>query len=102
MSRARIPAPRRRRSAGRLDRSPVGRYTPHLPRIAPAEDRHIADEREIFDDTKVKVVLFKIWDNAPWIFLYGNPEVNAINRRLQWSGGRRDEYPIFTGASSQA
>jgi hypothetical protein len=52
------------------------------------------------------VVLFKaqerIWDNAPWIFLYENPEVNAINRRLQWSGGRRDESPIFTGAWIQA
>lgn len=31
-----------------------------------------------------------------------NPEVNAINRKLQWSGGRRDEYSIFTGASIQA
>ncbi len=33
------------------------------------------------------------------MFLYENPEVNAINRRLQWTGGRRDEYPMFTGAS---
>jgi len=33
---------------------------------------------------------------------YENPEVHAINRKLQWSGGRRDEYPIFTGASIQA
>jgi hypothetical protein len=60
-------------------------------------------ERETFDDAKVKAALFRaqelIWDDAPWIFLYDNPEVNAINRRLQWSGGRRDEYAIFTGAS---
>jgi len=27
---------------------------------------------------------------------------SAIARKLQWSGGRRDEYPIFTGASIQA
>jgi hypothetical protein len=26
----------------------------------------------------------------------------AINRKLQGSGGRRDESPIFTGASIQA
>jgi hypothetical protein len=41
-------------------------------------------------------------DDAPWVFLYENPEVNAINRKLQWAGGRRDEYPIFAGASIQA
>jgi len=27
---------------------------------------------------------------------------HAISRKLQGSGGRRDEYPIFTGASIQA
>jgi hypothetical protein len=27
---------------------------------------------------------------------------SAITRKLQGSGGRRDEYPIFTGASIQA
>lgn len=69
-------------------------------------DRYIAEERESFDDAKVKAALLKaqeiIWEEAPWIFLYENPEVNAINRKLGWAGGRRDEYPIFTGASIQA
>jgi hypothetical protein len=30
------------------------------------------------------------------------PEVNAVDRTLQRAGGRRDEDPIFTGASIQA
>jgi hypothetical protein len=69
----------------------------------PEVDRYIAEERESFDEAKVKAALLKaqelIWDDAPWMFLYENPEVNAINRRLQWTGGCRDEYPMFTGAS---
>lgn len=72
----------------------------------PEVDRYIAEERESFDEAKVKAALLRaqelIWDDAPWIFLYENPEINAINRRLKWAGGRRDEYPIFTGASIQA
>ena len=71
----------------------------------PEVDKYIAEERESFDDAKVKAALWKaqelIWSDAPWIFLYENPEVNAINKKLQWAGGRRDEYPIFTGASIQ-
>ena len=66
-------------------------------------DRYIAEERESFDDAKVKAALGKaqelIWSDAPWIFLYENPEVNAINRKRSWAGGRRDESPMFTGAS---
>jgi peptide/nickel transport system substrate-binding protein len=69
----------------------------------PEVDRYIAEERESFDEAKGKAALLEaqelIWDDAPWIFLYENPEVNAINRRLQWTGGRRDEYPMFIGAS---
>jgi ABC-type transport system substrate-binding protein len=43
-----------------------------------------------------------VWDECPWIFLYEQPDITAINKKLKWSGGRRDEYWLFHAASLEA
>jgi peptide/nickel transport system substrate-binding protein len=69
----------------------------------PEVDRLIAETRESFDQARVKAAYLKlqeiVWDECPWIWLYEQPDINAINRRLRWSAGRRDEYLVFFDAS---
>jgi peptide/nickel transport system substrate-binding protein len=69
----------------------------------PEVDRLIAETRETFDQAKVKAAFLKIqeivWDECPWIWLYEQPDINAINRKLKWTAGRRDEYLLFADAT---
>jgi peptide/nickel transport system substrate-binding protein len=72
----------------------------------PEVDRLIAETREGFDQAKVKAAFFKaqelVWDECPWIWLYEQPDINAIHKRLKWTAGRRDEYLLFFDASLDA
>jgi peptide/nickel transport system substrate-binding protein len=65
----------------------------------PEVDRLIDEARGNFDDARVQAAYVKaqeiVWDECPWIFLYEQPDITAINKRLQWRGGRRDEYWLF-------
>jgi len=69
----------------------------------PEVDRLIVETRESFDTAKVQAAYFRlqelVWDDCPWIFLYEQPDINAINKKLKWAGGRRDEYILFHDAS---
>jgi peptide/nickel transport system substrate-binding protein len=69
----------------------------------PEVDRLIVETRESFDTAKVQAAYFRlqelVWDDCPWIFLYEQPDINAINKKLKWAGGRRDEYVLFHDAS---
>jgi len=69
----------------------------------PEVDRLIVETRESFDTAKVQAAYGKlqeiVWDECPWIFLYEQPDINAINKKLKWTGGRRDEYVLFHDAS---
>lgn len=69
----------------------------------PEVDRLIAETRESFDQAKVKSAFHRIqeivWDECPWIWLYEQPDINAITRKLRWTGGRRDEYLLFHDAA---
>jgi len=66
-------------------------------------DRLIVDAREQFDDARVRADYRKaqeiLWDECPWIWLYEQPEVLAINKKLRGFAGRRDEYLLFWNAS---
>ena len=77
----------------------VARTQYHNPEV----DRLIDEARENFDDARVKAAYLKaqeiVWAECPWIFLYEQPDITAINKKLQWSGGRRDEYWLFHTAS---
>ena len=69
----------------------------------PEVDRLIVETRESFDTAKVQAAYFRlqelVWDDCPWIFLYEQPDINAVNKKLKWAGGRRDEYVLFHDAS---
>ena len=69
----------------------------------PEVDRLIVETRESFDTAKVQAAYGKlqeiVWDECPWIFLYEQPDINAINKKLKWTGGRRDEYVLFHDAT---
>ncbi len=69
----------------------------------PEVDRMLDEAREIFDMDKVKSLYYKaqeiVWDECPWIFLYQQPDICAINKKLQWSAGRRDARYLFHDAS---
>jgi peptide/nickel transport system substrate-binding protein len=80
----------------------VARTKYHNPEV----DRLLEEGQESFDEAKVKAAYMRaqeiIWDECPWIFLYEQPDITAVNKRLQWSGGRRDEYWLFFTASLEA
>ncbi len=66
----------------------------------PEVDKLIAEGVENFDEAKVKEAYKKaqeiIWEDCPWIWLYQQPDINAINKRLRnWTPGRTDEYLLF-------
>ena len=69
----------------------------------PEVDRLINEERESFDETRVRASLLRaqeiVWEECPWIWLLEQPDINAINRRLKWAAGRRDEYLLFHEAT---
>jgi len=69
----------------------------------PEVDRLINEERESFDETRVRAALLRaqeiVWEECPWIWLLEQPDINAINKRLTWAAGRRDEYLLFHEAT---
>lgn len=72
----------------------------------PEVDKAIDEGAQSFDETRVKAAYQRaqelIWDDCPWIWLYQQPDVNAINARLNWAPGRTDEYLLFWDATLQA
>ena len=72
----------------------------------PEVDRLIGVTRETFDEAQVRAAYLKaqeiIWDECPWIWLFEQPDITAINKRLKWSAGRRDEYLLFHEARLDA
>jgi len=68
----------------------------------PEVDRLVDEAAESFDEVKVKAAYFKsqeiVWEECPWIFLHLQPDLNAVNRRLQGFEARPDEWLILTGA----
>jgi peptide/nickel transport system substrate-binding protein len=69
----------------------------------PEVDRLIVDARENFDEARVRSDYQKaqeiLWDDCPWIWLYEQPDITAINKKLKGFAGRRDEYLMFWDAS---
>jgi ABC-type transport system substrate-binding protein len=72
----------------------------------PEVDRLIVDARENFDDARVRADYQKaqeiLWNECPWIWLYEQPDITAINKKLRGFAGRRDEYLMFWDASLDA
>ena len=68
----------------------------------PDVDRLVDEAAESFDEAKVKAAYFKaqeiVWDECPWIFLHLQPDLNAVNKRLQGFEARPDEWLILTEA----
>ena len=66
-------------------------------------DRLLVDARESFDDARVRADYRKaqeiLWDECPWNWLYEQPDMLAINKKLKGFTGRRDEYMLFWDAS---
>ena len=69
----------------------------------PEVDRLINEARESFDEARVRAAYLRaqeiVWDECPWIWLLEQPDINAVNKRLKWAGGRRDEYLLFHDAT---
>jgi ABC-type transport system substrate-binding protein len=69
----------------------------------PEVDRLIVDARENFDEARVRADYQKaqeiLWSDCPWIWLYEQPDITAINKRLKGFVGRRDEYLMFWDAA---
>jgi peptide/nickel transport system substrate-binding protein len=69
----------------------------------PEVDRLINESRESFDEARVRAALLRaqeiVWEECPWIWLLEQPDINAINKRLKWTAGRRDEYLLFHDAT---
>jgi peptide/nickel transport system substrate-binding protein len=69
-------------------------------------DRLLVEARENFDDAKVKAAYRKaqeiLWDECPWIWLYEQPDITAIHKKLRGFAGRRDEYLMFWDASLES
>ena len=65
----------------------------------PEVDRLINEARENFDEARVRAAYLRaqeiVWDECPWIWLLEQPDINAVNKRLNWTAGRRDEYLLF-------
>ena len=65
----------------------------------PEVDRLINEARENFDEARVRAAYLRaqeiVWDECPWIWLLEQPDINAVNKRLKWTAGRRDEYLLF-------
>jgi len=40
-----------------------------------------------------------VWEECPWIFLHMQPDLNAVNKRLQGFEARLDEWLILTAAA---
>lgn len=72
----------------------------------PEVDRLLDAARETFDEGKVKELYYKaqeiVWEECPWIFLYEQPDICAINKKLKNWTGRRDECYLFHKASLEA
>jgi peptide/nickel transport system substrate-binding protein len=68
----------------------------------PEVDRLVDEAAESFDEPKVKAAYTRaqeiVWDECPWIFLHLQPDLNAVNRRLQGFVARPDEWLILTEA----
>jgi peptide/nickel transport system substrate-binding protein len=69
----------------------------------PEVDRLVDEAAESFDEGQVKAAYFKaqeiVWDECPWIFLHMQPDLNAVNKRLQGFEARLDEWLILTEAA---
>jgi peptide/nickel transport system substrate-binding protein len=72
----------------------------------PEVDKLIVDARENFDESRVRTDYQKaqelLWSDCPWIWLYEQPDITAINKKLKGFAGRRDEYLMFWDASLDA
>jgi peptide/nickel transport system substrate-binding protein len=72
----------------------------------PEVDRLLDAARETFDQGKVRELYYQaqeiVWDECPWIFLYEQPDICAINKKLKNWTGRRDECYLFRDASLAA
>ena len=66
-------------------------------------DRLIVDAREQFDDARVRADYRKaqeiLWDECPWIWLYEQPEILAINKKLRASPAAATSTCLFWNAS---
>ena len=69
----------------------------------PEVDRLVDEAAESFDEAKVKAAYFQaqeiVWEECPWIFLHMQPDLNAVNKRLQGFEARLDEWLILTEAA---
>jgi peptide/nickel transport system substrate-binding protein len=70
----------------------------------PEVDRLVMEQGPAeFDEQKMKALYYRaqeiVWDEAPWIFLYEQPSIDAKNKKLQWGAGRLDEFFLFQDAS---
>lgn len=65
----------------------------------PEVDRLLDEAAQTFDDEEVIKLLHQaqalIWEDCPWVWLYFQPEIHGINRRLTNYGPRPDEYIRF-------
>jgi peptide/nickel transport system substrate-binding protein len=72
----------------------------------PEVDRLIVDARENFDEARVRADYQTaqeiLWSDCPWIWLYEQPDITAINKKLKGFVARRDEYLMFWDASLDA
>jgi peptide/nickel transport system substrate-binding protein len=72
----------------------------------PEVDRLLVDARENFDEARVRADYQKaqelLWSDCPWIWLYEQPDITAISKKLKGFAGRRDEYLMFWDASLDA
>ncbi len=78
----------------------------HLGCRNPEVDRLIAEAAMVFDVKKVKALYHQaqeiVWDECPWIWTYEQPDIFAINKKLNWRGVGRDERMFFHDASLKA
>ncbi len=69
----------------------------------PEVDRLLEQGMQEFDEQKMKAIYYRaeeiVWDEAPWIFLYEQPTIDAKRKKLDWSAGRLDEFFLFKDAS---
>jgi peptide/nickel transport system substrate-binding protein len=69
----------------------------------PEVDRLLEQGMAEFDEQKMTALYYRaeeiVWDEAPLIFLYEQPTIDAKSKKLQWSAGRLDEFFLFHDAS---
>jgi peptide/nickel transport system substrate-binding protein len=69
----------------------------------PEVDRLLEQGMQEFNEQKMMALYYRaeeiVWDEAPWIFLYEQPTINAKSKKLRWAAERLDEFFLFHDAS---